>query len=62
MSDATGVARRQNSMALRRRRWRESGLAGMANGEHRAMVMVSHEGVDRYEAVDVLCGDGSMSW
>ena len=42
-------------MALSRRRWREVGFADMADGEHRALVLVSHEGIDRREALDVLC-------
>ena len=41
-------------MARRRRRWRELGFAGMAGGDRRALVLVSHDGVDRREVLDVL--------
>ncbi len=41
-------------MARRRRLWREVGFAGMAGGDRRALVLVSHDGVDRREVLDVL--------
>ena len=34
--------------------WREVGFAGMIGGDRRAMVMVSHQGIDRREVLDVL--------
>ena len=40
--------------ARRRRRWRSVSFAGIGGSDHRAMVMVSHEGVDRHEVQDVL--------
>ena len=40
--------------ARRRRRWREVGFVGMIGGDHTAMVMISHDGVDRREVLDVL--------
>ena len=30
-------------------------FAGMIGGDHRALVLISHEGVDRRELLDVLC-------
>ena len=30
------------------------GFAGMASGDHRAMVLISHEGMDRCDVLDVL--------
>jgi hypothetical protein len=44
----------RDRMARRRRRWRELGFAGMAGGDRRALVLVSHDGVDRREVLDVL--------
>jgi hypothetical protein len=44
----------RDRMARRRRRWREVCFAGMAGGDNRALVLVSHEGVDRREVLDVL--------
>ena len=41
-------------MARRRGRWREVSFAGMAGGDGKALVLVSHEGVDRREVEDVL--------
>jgi hypothetical protein len=41
------VARRRNS-------WREVRFAGMIGGDRRAMVVVSHEGINRSEVQDVL--------
>jgi hypothetical protein len=41
-------------MARRSRRWRDVGFAGMAGGDGTALVLVSHEGVDRDEVLDVL--------
>ena len=44
----------RDRMARRRRLWREVGFAGMAGGDRRALVLVSHDGVDRREVLDVL--------
>jgi hypothetical protein len=40
--------------ARRRNRWRDVCCTGMAGGDHTAMVMITHEDVDRSEVVDVL--------
>jgi hypothetical protein len=44
----------RDRMARRRNRWREVCFAGVAGGDHRAIVLVSHEGIDRREVQDVL--------
>jgi hypothetical protein len=44
----------RDRMARRRRRWRDVSLAGMAGGDHMALVLVSHDGVDRWEVQDVV--------
>jgi hypothetical protein len=36
----------RDRMARRRHRWREVGVAGMADGDHKALLLVSHDGVD----------------
>jgi hypothetical protein len=41
--------------ARRMNRWREVCCAGMAGGDGTALVMITHEGVDRSEVVGVLC-------
>jgi hypothetical protein len=40
--------------ARRFRRWRAVSSAGMIGGDHTAMVMISHDGVDRRDVLDVL--------
>jgi hypothetical protein len=40
--------------ARRRGRWRDVCCAGMAGGDHTALVLISHEGIDRREVQDVL--------
>src|SRR4051812_12352160 len=40
--------------ARRRHRWREVGFAGMVGGDHRAVVLVSHERIERTEVLDIL--------
>ncbi len=40
--------------ARRRRRWREVCCAGMVGGDHGALVMITHEGIERREVQDVL--------
>lgn len=41
-------------MARRSRRWREVCFAGMPGGDHRAMVLISHEDIERCEVLDIL--------
>ena len=41
--------------ARRFRRWRIVGFAGLVGGDHRALVLISHAGVERRELEDVLC-------
>ncbi len=55
----------RDRMARRRRLWREVGFAGMAGGDRRALVLVSHDGVDRREVwmCWMCCAHGGpMSW
>jgi hypothetical protein len=44
----------RDRVARGRRHWHEVGFAGMASGDHRAMVLISHEGMDRCDVLDVL--------
>ena len=44
----------RDRMARRRRRWRGVCFAGMASGDGRVLVLVSHSGVDRREVFEVL--------
>ena len=41
-------------MARRKTRWRDVSFAGVAGGDGRALVLVSHDGVDQRELEDVL--------
>jgi AcrR family transcriptional regulator len=41
--------------ARRWRQWRTVAVAGLMGGDHIAMVMVSHHGIDRREVLNVLC-------
>jgi hypothetical protein len=41
--------------ARRWMRWREVCFAGMASGDHTALLLVIHEGIDRGEVQNVLC-------
>jgi hypothetical protein len=41
-------------MARRWRRWRTVGFAGLMGGDHRALVLISHQEIDRREVLDVL--------
>jgi hypothetical protein len=41
--------------ARRRRAWRTVSFAGMIGGDHKARMLISHEGVERREVQDVLC-------
>jgi hypothetical protein len=36
------------------RRWRTVSFVGLIGGDHRALLLISHEGVDRHELQDVL--------
>jgi hypothetical protein len=40
-------------MARRSHRWRDVGFAGMSGGDGTALVMITHDGVDQREVVDV---------
>ena len=40
--------------ARHRNRWRDVCCAGMVGGDHIALVLISHEGIDRPEVQDVL--------
>ena len=40
--------------ARRRRAWRSVAFAGMTGGDHRALLLISHQGVDRREVRDAL--------
>jgi hypothetical protein len=44
----------RDRMARHRRSWRDVGCAGMAGGDGIALVLISHEGVDRHEVETVL--------
>ena len=44
----------RDQMARRGNRWRDVCCTGMAGGDHTALVMITHENVDRSEVVDVL--------
>jgi hypothetical protein len=44
----------RDRVARRRNRWRDVCCTGMAGGDHTALVMITHEGIDRWEAQDVL--------
>ena len=44
----------RDRMARRRRRWRDVCFAGMAGGDHTALVMITHEGIDWWEVLDAL--------
>jgi hypothetical protein len=46
----------RDRMARRSRRWRDVGFAGMIGGDGTTLVMVTHQGIDRREVQDVLCG------
>ena len=37
------------------RRWRTVSFAGMIGGDHRALVLISHEGLERREVLGALC-------
>jgi hypothetical protein len=45
----------RDRMVRRRQPWRDVGFAGMTGGDGTALVLVTHEGIDRHEVLDVLC-------
>ena len=45
----------RDRMARRRYPWRDVGFAGLGGGDSVALVMVSHQGIDRGEVLDALC-------
>ena len=49
-----GLSDVRDRAARRWRRWRTVSFAGLMGGDHRALVMISHQGVDRREVLDVL--------
>jgi hypothetical protein len=49
-----GLRDLRDRMARRQRRWREICFAGMIGGDGRAVVMITHEGVDRHEVEAVM--------
>lgn len=44
----------RSSRARRFRRWRTVSFAGLVCGDRRALVLVSHEGVERRQLLDVM--------
>jgi hypothetical protein len=59
LSDAARRLRRglgdvRDRTARRCRRWRTISFAGMIGGDHRALVLISHHGIERRELLDVL--------
>jgi hypothetical protein len=44
----------RDRVARRRNRWRNVSCTGMAGGDDRALVLITHEGIDRREVQDVL--------
>jgi hypothetical protein len=44
----------RDQMARRGNRWRDVCCTGMVGGDHTALVMITHEGIDRHEVDDVL--------
>ena len=44
----------RDRMARRQRRWREVCFAGMIGGDGMALVLITHEGIDRWEVQDAL--------
>jgi hypothetical protein len=44
----------RDRMVRRRRSWRDVCCTGMAGGDHTALVMITHQGIDRREVEDVL--------
>ena len=44
----------RDRMARHRRSWRDVSFAGMAGGDHTALVMITHDDVDQREVLDAL--------
>jgi hypothetical protein len=42
--------------ARRWKRWRSVSYAGLIGGDHRALVLIAHQGIDRREVLEVLRG------
>jgi hypothetical protein len=40
--------------AGRWKRWRSVSFAGLISGDHKALIIIAHEGIDRYEVLGVL--------
>ncbi len=60
LQDATRRLRRglrdvRDRTARRFMRWRTVSIAGLVGGDHRALIVISHEGVDRRDVLNVLC-------
>ena len=58
--DAAGRLRRglrdvRDRAARRWRQWRTVSFAGLMSGDHRALLLISHQGVDRRDVLNVLC-------
>ena len=49
-----GLSDVRDRTARRWKRWRTVSFAGLMGGDHKALVMISHQGVDRREVLDVL--------
>jgi hypothetical protein len=44
------------------RQWRSVSLAGLMGNDHRVLVMISHQDIDRREVEDVSADDGLTLW
>ena len=49
-----GFARCSRRVGASQKRWREVSFTGMAGGDHVALVLASHQGIDRWETENVL--------
>jgi hypothetical protein len=59
LPDATRRLRRsirdvRDRTARRWKRWRRIAFAGLMGGDHTALIMISHHGIERWEVQDVL--------
>jgi hypothetical protein len=57
-----GIRDVRDRIARRRRMWRTVGFAGMIGGDNTAMVVVSHQGVDRRAVEDTLRSRWTHVW
>jgi hypothetical protein len=60
LSDAVRRLRRglrdvRDRTVRRSRQWRAVCFAGLVGSDHRALVMILHQGIDRREVLDMLC-------